>query len=159
MKTYMQKLFIYSTLSLVLIAACSKDKFETKPTIEIKSLSSTQIPLQAPLQIDLEFTDKQGDLDSVCLYKVRVNSVVKTERKANVFEWKLPTFPEKSKGTIRAPFDYNNDLVAAVTPSTQTDAPNGYEPDTIIFKIVVKDKSGNVSDTAVTDRIVIERKP
>lgn len=155
----MQKLFIYSTLSLVLIAACSKDKFETKPTIEIKSLSSTQIPLQAPLQIDLEFTDKQGDLDSVCLYKVRVNSVVKTERKANIFEWKLPTFPEKSKGTIRAPFDYNNDLVAAVTPSTQTDAPNGYEPDTIIFKIVVKDKSGNVSDTAVTDRIVIERKP
>jgi hypothetical protein len=157
----MQKFVLYSTLvfslALVLFVACSKDKYQDKPTIEIKSVDPSQVPLNSPLQMVLSFTDKQGDLDSVFLYKVRLNSKVKPVKPANFFNYKLPTFPEKSKGEIKITMDYNLDLVAAVTPNTQVGAPNDKEPDTLAFKIIVKDKAGNFSDTTVTDPIVVER--
>jgi hypothetical protein len=153
----MQKRLLYTTLFLIVIAACSKDKYQDKPTVEIKSIRPGQVPLNAPLEIEMEFTDKQGDLDSVFLHKVRINSVQRPVRPANNFEFKLPDFPEKSKGTIKVTLQYGTDLTAAVSPRAQADAPNGFEPDTLVFQIVVKDKSGNASDTTVTDPIVVER--
>jgi hypothetical protein len=107
------------------------------------------------MEMRLEFTDKQGDLDSVILYKNRLNSDPKTVL-FPVLPYQLPTFPNKSKGEIKLTLQ-NTDLNACQTPSPQADAPNGKEPDTIIFKIIVKDKAGNVSDTVTTDKLVIER--
>lgn len=153
----MQKLLLYSSFLLLLFIGCSKDKFQDKPTVEIKEINPTQVPLQSDMVMNLEFTDKQGDLDSVIVIKERVNSVERPLTNANLFEHKLPDFPEKSKGNIKLTFTYNLDLIAAVSPREQADAPNGKEPDTLIFKIVVKDKGGNASDTATTDKIVIER--
>lgn len=153
----MQKLVLYCALCLIVIAACSKDKYQDKPTIEIKSINPTQVPLQASCSIEMQFTDKQGDVDSVFMWKVRLNSKPKPLRPANYFPYKLPDFPEKTKGDIKITLTYNNDLTTAVSPNTQADAPNGFEPDTIMFKIVVKDKGGNLSDTTFTDKIIVER--
>jgi hypothetical protein len=158
----MQKLVLYSALSLLLLVslfvACSKDKFEDKPTIEIKSVGPTQVSYLSGsyAQIELEFTDKQGDLDSVFLYKNRLNRVQKPLL-GPVLDFKLPTFPEKSKGEIKLTLDAASMLVAVQFPSSQQGAPNNREPDTIFFKIIVKDKAGNVSDTATTEPLVIER--
>jgi len=153
----MQKLVLYSALSLFLFVACSKDKFQDTPSITIKSISPTQVPLQSNMEIEMEFTDKQGDLDSVFLFKKRLNSKVKPLNNSNSFSYKLPDFPEKSKGTIKVTLRYNEDLIAAVSPNTQLGAPNNKEPDTLVFKIVVKDKGAHSSDTTITDPIVIER--
>jgi hypothetical protein len=153
----MQKLVLYSTLCLILLAACSKDKFQDKPSIEIKSINPTQVPLQNPLEMTFTFTDKQGDLDSIFLWKVRLNSAVKPITPANYFNYKLPDFPEKNKGDIKVTLQYNTDLITAVSPNPQPGAPNDKEPDTILFKVILKDKAHNVSDTATTDKIVIER--
>jgi len=156
----MQKLVLYSatiSLALLLFVACSKDKFETNPSIEIKSINPTQVPLQFPLEIEMKFTDKQGDLDSIFLWKVRTNTKVKPLNNANFFNYKLPDFPEKNKGDIKVTLQYNTDLIAAVSPNPQPGAPNDKEPDTLIFRIVVKDKGGHVSDTVNTDQIVVER--
>jgi hypothetical protein len=76
---------------------------------------------------------------------------------ANKLVYKLPDFPEESKGEIKLTLLQATELKAAVNPPTQIGAPNDKEPDTIIFKIVVKDKGGNYSDTSVTDKIVVER--
>ena len=153
----MQKLVLYSALSLILFVACNKDKFQDAPSLTIKSISPTQVPLQSTMEIEMEFTDKQGDLDSVFLVKNRINIKQKPVNNANFFNFKLPEFPEKSKGTIKVTLRYNEDLISAISPNTQQGAPNNREPDTLIFKIVVKDKSGNASDTTITDPIVIER--
>jgi hypothetical protein len=153
----MQKLVLYGSLVLLAIWSCSKDKFEDKPNIKIKSINPTQVPLQSQMVMDLEFTDKQGDLDSVFVFKKRLNSIQKPLNNANYFNFKLPTFPEKPKGEIQLTFRYNEDLIAAVTPNNQPGAPNDKEPDTLVFNIVVKDKKGNTSDTTTTDKIVIER--
>jgi hypothetical protein len=155
----MQKLVLYSTLALILFIACSKDKFQDKPTIEIKSINPTQVPeiSGSYMEIEMEFTDKQGDVDSVFLYKQRLNSIQRPLLNANTLVYKLPDFPEKSKGVIKLTLQHAKELKAAVTPPTQIGAPNDKEPDTIVFKIVVKDKGGNYSDTTVTDKIVVER--
>jgi hypothetical protein len=158
----MQKLVLYSTttisLALLLFVACSKDKFETKPSIEIKSINPTQVSAFSGSysEITLQFTDKQGDLDSVFLYKVWLNSRGRSPQ-FPILPFPLPPFPEKNKGEIKLTLDAALTLVAAPNPSPQPDAPNGKQPDTIIFKIIVKDRGGNVSDTATTEPLVIER--
>jgi hypothetical protein len=153
----MQKLVLYGSLILLTIWGCSKDKFEDKPTIEIKSINPSQVPLQSQMVMELQFTDKQGDLDSIFLFKKRLNSVQKPVNNSNYFPFKLPDFPEKSKGDIKLVFRYNEDLITAIAPNSQPGAPNGKEPDTLVFNIVLKDKKGNVSDTTTTDKIIIER--
>jgi hypothetical protein len=157
----MQKFVLYSTLafslSLILFVACSKDKFQDKPTVEIKSVDPSQVPLNSPLEMVLTFTDKQGDLDSVFLHKVRLNSKAKQLIPNNDFKFQLPKFPEKSKGEIKITLQYALDVISAQKPDKQVGAPNDFEPDTLAFRIAVKDKAGNTSDTTVTDPIVVER--
>ncbi|OQP66483.1 hypothetical protein A3860_13415 [Niastella vici] len=158
----MQKLVLYSTLafSLALIVfACSKDKYQDKPTVEVTSINPGQVPLNSPLEIKMQFTDKQGDLDSIFLHKLRLNSKAKPLIPNNDFKYKLPTFPDKTKGEIKVTLQYALDVVSAQKPDAQAGAPNGYEPDTIAFQIVLKDKKGHTSDTTVTDKIVVERVP
>jgi hypothetical protein len=153
----MQKLVLYSTLCLIVIAACSKDKYEDKPTIEIKSISPTYVSALsgATTQIEMEFTDKQGDLDSVYLFKKRLNIRAKPIFLPFI-PFPIPEFPEKSKGVLKVTLK-NTELVGTQTPDSKPDEPFGKEPDTIQFKIIVKDKSGNVSDTITTEQLIIER--
>jgi hypothetical protein len=153
----MQKLVLYSTLSLILFAACSKDKFQDKPTVEIKSVTPTQVSVLSGsyAEILMEFTDKQGDLDSVILFKNRLNSVAKPLLNPRIV-YPIPEFPKKTKGDLKVTL-LNTDLNAVSEPRSQPDAPNGKEPDTIVLKIIIIDKAGNVSDTATTEQLVIER--
>ena len=67
MKTH---LIICIALSVITLIACDKDKFQTKPTISIKSMTGDYIPLNASLGITLECTDKEGDVqDSIIIIK------------------------------------------------------------------------------------------
>lgn len=153
----MQKLVLYSTLCLIVIAACSKDKFQDAPNVTITSINPTQVPLQSTMAIEMEFTDKQGDPDSVFLFKSRINRVQRPVLPNANLAYKLPDFPEKTKGTLKITLRYNEELVSAQKAPDQIGAPNNKEPDTIVYKIVVKDKGGNVGDTVTTDPLVIER--
>ena len=153
----MQKLVLYSTLSFILFAACNKDKYQDKPTIEIKSVNPTQVSTftGSDAEVLMEFTDKQGDLDTVFLYKERLNTVVKPVLNP-IISFEIPDFPKKTKGELKVTL-HNTDLAASSDPRSQPDAPNGKEPDTIVLHIIVKDRAGNVSDTATTGKLVIER--
>lgn len=153
----MQKFVLYSILGLAVFVACSKDKYQDKPTIEIKSISPTYVSAisGAYTEIEMEFTDKQGDLDSVFMFKDRLNRRVKPIL-APYLPYPLPEFPEKTKGVLKMTL-LNTDLAATGIPDSKPDEPFGKEPDTIQFRIVVKDKSGNVSDTITTEQLVIER--
>jgi len=162
MKTYMQKLFIYSTLAvtfaLILFVACSKDKFETKPTIEIKSFSPNPVPQGSTLVIDLDYTDKEGDLaegDSALFvrrYRINQKKVAVTLRDS--FWLALPRdVPKKTKGTIRLIFDYDKDVVSAQDPGSGPDK----APDSLIYRFAVRDKAQHVSDTIESGLLVVER--
>jgi hypothetical protein len=145
----------YSALALLLVLfACSKDNFETKPKIEIKSVSSEFVPLGSSLNVRLEFRDKEGDVsDSLIVIRERMNR----NSFAPPFELKydIPEFPEKSKGEFEVTIPYSTGLTLNLNPIGSS--PN-FENDTLRLKFVVKDKAKNTSDTATIDRVIVGRR-
>jgi hypothetical protein len=155
----MQKLVLYSALSflmlVLLFVACSKDKYESKPTIEIKSVGPNPVPLNYPLTFEIEYTDKEGDIaDSILIKKVRINQkkVAKTLRDS--FWLTLPgDAPKKTKGTIKLTLEYQNHVISAEDPGNSPNA----APDSLIFRFILQDKAKNRSDSIESELIVVER--
>jgi hypothetical protein len=156
----MQKLVLYGTLAfslaLIVFVACSKDKFETRPSLEIKSISPNPMPKNSvPLEIELEYTDKEGDLgidSAIYVRKIRINQdkVGKTLRDS--FWLKLPDdVPKKTKGTIKLTLDFESYAKSADDPG------NPPAPDSLIFRFALRDKAMNVSDTVESGLVIIER--
>jgi hypothetical protein len=150
----MQKLVVFSSLLLLVLFACNKDKFNTTPTLEIKSISPNPVPQNAPLTIELEYTDKEGDIsDSIFIKKIRLNQrVVKTLRDS--FWLQMPgDAPDKTKGTIRLTLDYQSYVISAENPGSPPNA----VPDTLNIQIKLQDKAKNVSEPVETGTIVVLR--
>ena len=141
-----------------LLLGCNKDKFQTSPQIQIKSISTTVVPVSGTLNITLSYTDKEGDIsDTLFLKKERLNqTVVPTVRDS--IKSKIPDFPSYDNGEIRLALDYENYLKSAQkAPPIVGSNPSKPQPDTLNIKIWIHDKAGHVSDTVSTGRIVILR--
>jgi hypothetical protein len=154
----MQKLVLYTILSLsfalILVVACSKDKFQTKPTIEIKSINPNPLPKGGDLIIDLDYTDKEGDLatdSAIYIRKIRINQKpAQTIRDS--FWLPLPgEVPKKTKGSIRLTLGWENYAKSASNPGTPP------APDSLIFRISMRDASKNASDTIESGLVIIEQ--
>ncbi|MES2881107.1 MAG: hypothetical protein V4676_03090 [Bacteroidota bacterium] len=148
----MKKIFAFSLL-IVALAACNKDKFQTKPQIKIKSQSGDLIPnvTGAALQVILEFTDKEGDIDdSIIVVRQRLNR--RNTAPKRIFGITLPQFNGASQGEIELILNRPNYLPGDLLPIGN--APNA-ERDTISLKFVLQDRQKNKSDTAETIVYVI----
>ncbi len=138
-------IFVVSLFMLVL--ACGKDKFETKPRLEIKDFSPNVVYPGNELTIRLNYFDKEGDLNGSpvigILKRLNIIPLPTAQDKVDTFRNNLPDFPSKDNGeiTFQLPYDFLKE--------SQT------ENDTIVFRFAVEDLAGNKSDTVITDRIVI----
>ena len=151
----MRAILIILTVTLIVLA-CSKDDFETKPQIDIKSASPKVVPQNGNMIIDLDFTDKEGDLHAVYIWKVRLNQLKRPTVRDSIPPRLIPEFPKNQKGELELNLTYQDHLLSAQSP--RRDPITGrLEPDTLNMKFVVKDKAGNVSDTAFLNNIVILR--
>ncbi|MDP9229416.1 MAG: hypothetical protein M3O67_01940 [Bacteroidota bacterium] len=133
---------------VVIIVACHKDNFQTKPTIEVKSLNTKEVTPGGQLDITLKFTDKEGDIGDGQLTYIRIRTNNTTipdptnNDKADTVRYTIPTFPDHNKGEIVVNISYNfmdEDPV---------------KNDTMFFKIAVRDKKNNISDTISTESVV-----
>lgn len=141
------KILITLFLTGVLLA-CSKNVYNTKPTIKITSVSSNVVPPNGTLVFNIKVTDKEGDVtDSIFIKKVRTNQRA-TPTIRDSFAFKIPDAPNASDGEVEISLDYQKYLVSAITP-------NGN--DTLLFKFALKDKAKNTSDTITSGTIVILR--
>jgi hypothetical protein len=131
----------------VLLLACGKDKFETKPSLKIKDYSGKEIVQGETLRIRINYFDKEGDLSQAPFLGIRdrVNLFVlpPQQDKADTFRYQLPEFPDKDNGEITFQLSYDF-LKESIT-----------ENDTLIFRFAVTDREGNTSDTISSDKIVI----
>ena len=152
----MKTKILFTVLLIAVLYACSKDKFETKPTLTFKSVSSTEVPFNGTLNFEFEVTDKEGDIgDSLYVKKVRTNRrVVPTIRDS--FAFRLPDVPKTQKTFVSIDMAFNNHLLSAINPPT-TGNPPVRENDTLLFKFTLKDKGKNLSDTFTSQQIVIKR--
>lgn len=150
------RLIIAAVLVFTFIA-CNKDKFQTKPTINIKSINTEIVPQNGTFIITLECTDKEGDVeDSLILIKKRLNRrVVTTVR--DTLRFKIPTFPANSRTEIEAVLDYQNILSALNPPNIPGSNPLQRELDTLVLRMAVRDKAGNTSDTIESRQIYVIR--
>ncbi|HQV05794.1 MAG TPA: hypothetical protein PKW62_03465 [Chitinophagaceae bacterium] len=149
-------LFICSSLLLIAIA-CNKDKFQTKPRIEIKSYSSKIVPFNSAFIVNLNCFDKEGDVqDSLIIIKNRQNiRTVATIR--DTLRYKFPVFPNNSTTEIQAILDYQSILSAINPPTIPGSNPPMKENDTLILRFAVRDKAGNTSDTIQSEPIIVIR--
>lgn len=137
----------YSSLLVVAVLAfaCSKDKLETKPSIAIKSINSTEIYPGMDLVILLDYKDKEGDLGMGLLtyLRERLNIMYPTiNDKTDSVSYPLPDFPKTSEGEIQVVI--RGDFLDE----------NPFQNDTVQFKILVQDLGGNISDTLTTPVII-----
>lgn len=149
----MKKIFAFSLLILAL-AACNKDKFQTKPQIKIKSESGNLIPnvTGAAFQVVLEFTDKEGDIDdSIIVVRQRLNR--RNTAPKRTFGIALPKFNGATQGEIELILDRTNFLALALPPIGN---PPNTERDTLSLKFVLQDRQKNKSDTVATTVYVIQ---
>ncbi len=132
---------------LILLVACGKDKFESKPRLEIKSYSGKEIFPGQVMSIKLNYFDKEGDLSTAPFTGiVRRQNLLPISPSQDVIDTiivPLPEFPVKDQGEI------SFDLPYSFLKESTT------ENDTLKFRFSVVDNAGNESDTVVTDQVVI----
>ncbi|MBA2498906.1 MAG: hypothetical protein H0V30_04200 [Chitinophagaceae bacterium] len=147
---------IISVALILIIAACSKDKFTTAPQIEIISMSTDIVPANSGIRFTLEFRDKEGDMnDSLFIKKVRLNQRV-VETNLDSFWTKIPEFPKHTEGQFLVDLNYQT-IISATFPPSVPGNPNERESDTLVVKFLAKDAEGNKSDTVTSDQIIVIR--
>jgi len=140
-----------------LLFSCKKDKFQTKPTISVKSINTNLVPLNGKFIITLDCTDREGDVqDSVIIIKQRLNRRrVATIR--DTIRYKFPSFPISQRTQVQATLDYQSILSALSPPFIPGTTPPQRELDTLRLRLVVRDNAGNSSDTISSPTIFVVR--
>lgn len=136
-------------LFVVFLVACDKDKFQTKPQIEIDSYNTKELPSNASLIINLKFTDKEGDLGQGQFTYIpeRLNrrGLPPSVPNYSPVNLPIPEFSDHNKGEFELKMEWKN--------LHKSDMEN----DTIRLKFVAEDREGNRSDTVQSDQLVILR--
>lgn len=139
----MLKRYLPLIVLVVIAVSCSKDKYQTKPSIEIKSVNGSEFFGNQEIIINFDFTDEEGDVGGGELryFRNRLNvfwPVLQNNEQADTIRYTIPTFPKTTSGEfqLKIPASFLNE--------------NAVQNDTVEFKVVVQDLAGNVSDTIKT---------
>jgi hypothetical protein len=147
----MKTKLLITTVAALCFAACSKDKFTTKPQLEFKTVNSDAIGPGQQLIITLRYTDREGDIQNyIHIQRKIVNDcIADTLGKPQ----SIPSnVPEKSNaaGDIIIRYSYSPDNTYPLIGE-----PSCAGNDTCIYRFALSDKAGNVSDTISSPPIVI----
>lgn len=152
------KVIRMKTKLLILLAipamfyACKKDTYTTKPQISIKSVNATTLTQGDLLLFQLEFTDKEGDIQDTLWVQKFSRNCPATPGATFISKNKVPNFTATSnlKGTLEFGYAYNAN-VQGYSPITGC----GTKNDTAYFKFWLKDKAQNMSDTITSGNIIL----
>lgn len=130
----------------IILAACKKDAYTTKPQLKFKSASSDLVLSSQSLVFTLELTDKEGDIvDSSYLYSEKISRHCADELAADSL--KMPTSLPTSKD-IKVDVLFTYDTPPKCVANSAVD-------DTCYFRFWFKDKAGNISDTVTSGTVII----
>jgi hypothetical protein len=153
------KIRIWLALIIVFgMIACGKDKFQTVPQLTLRSITPEVVGQGNNLRINVEYTDKEGDVsDSLFITRQRLNQKKPVTSAESPYD--IPTFPTFDKGEFEITLDYFKHLTLnlAPIPIPGSGNPAKNEIDTLRLKIVARDKAGNKSDTLVVDKVYVIR--
>lgn len=152
----MKRIFVLCALALA-IAACNKDKVESTPHLKFKSFNKTLIDSNdTELDVTLEFTDQEGDLDSVFITRQRLN---KSRPSYSDYAYDgVPSFGNQTRGELFVSIPVRDQLLFNLSSiRIPGSSPARYEPDTLLMRFYVKDKAGHTSDTTAPKQLIVIR--
>lgn len=131
---------------------CQKSTYTSKPQISVKSISSTTLGQGSLLLFQIQFTDAEGDIQDTLWVQKISRTCPGTPGSHFTSLNKVPDFtPTTSlKGILEIGYAYNANI-----PGYSTISGCGTKNDTSYFRFWLKDKAKNVSDTLVTENIVL----
>ena len=144
----MLKRYLPLIVVVLVLVACDKNKLNTRPSLEVKNVNTTDVLPGQQLLINLTYKDKEGDLGNGLITYVRERLNIKpiqdpaSNDKADTTRSILPDFPKTTSGEIELKID----------GTFMSEDP--FENDTMNFKIFVMDVAGNTSDTLVVGPVV-----
>lgn len=143
----------------IVVVACKKDQFTTKPQLTFKSINAERVPKNTGFSMKLDVTDKEGDISDT-MYIQRVYLSCTAEPLTLVK--KVPDFASHSslKAEIDISFWYGD--VSTMPPGYNTSLPNGCtgsggaRVDSGYYRFWIRDKAMNISDTVNSPIVVLE---
>jgi hypothetical protein len=147
------KILIVSLIT-ILLAACNKDKFTTKPQIEFDNVNTDVVQPGSQLIITLTYRDKEGDIrDSIYVERRAVNCETDTIRALYAIPTNVPKI-KNAEGNIVISYSHLPDF----TYPNIGDPTCGTAADTCIYRFALSDEAGNVSDTISSPQIIIVKR-
>lgn len=152
----MKKLIAPLLVIVVIVLACNKDKFTTEPQLKAKSISPKESVQGDLISFKGSFTDEEGDIDSAFIVYKKYNSAntatdIDTFRDYTITALQLPAGTRSGDFTIT----FSNGRQIDPYPQLPNTPPNR---DTLItLGLIVKDKAGNRSNYAESEKITLKR--
>lgn len=156
MKAKLLFLFVFASL----LAGCGKDKYTTKPQVEIKSVKQGEIVNPAGgtgkfVEFDLTVTDKEGDAQGeIIIDKLDAPSpACQTNARPDLI-YAIPDFPSEpnQKVTVKVKFSNGSITGYANLPGNKCNS----AAHIAIFRFRVVDKGGDTSNAVQSDPITLD---
>ena len=143
---------LITILALGIIAGCSKDKYQSKPTLTYKKVNTKFLNNNETLTFTLHVTDAEGDLqDSLWVQE----SVKNCANGGFTAKYKMPDFTatKNLSGDIQICYSYGINLGCPNISHSSCANRN----DTATFKFWLQDLAKNKSDTISSEQVVISK--
>lgn len=135
--------------------SCSKDAYNTTPTLKFESVNADIFPQGSVVKFQLQCTDKEGDVVDT-IWVQRVSKVQACGYLSVTDSFAIPDFdPPKN---VKADFDFTYNYPASGLPGANLSAcTNGLSEsttDTSYFRFWMRDQAKHTSDTVQTPDLV-----
>ncbi|MDB5191622.1 MAG: hypothetical protein JWQ96_1185 [Segetibacter sp.] len=143
---------LFSFFVMVVLAACNKDEYQSKPQLTVKSINTKTLSPNQTLRFTLEVTDAEGDIQDT----IWVSEVVRNcSQSGFAAKYPVPTFTgtKNFKAEIDVCFSYCSQCECPIITGPRCLNRN----DSAVFRFALKDKAGNISDTISSETVVITR--
>lgn len=151
----MKAKLLFLAIPLLILWACKKEKADTKPNLTLKTVNvqgvSTPSGTGTIIEIDVDVLDKEGDVrDSIFIKKIDAARIPCSGNSKNLF-YNIPAYLGDPKQTVT--FRIKFATIQITNYALLSGAACSGRKDTSVFKLWVKDKAGNLSDTVTTEVI------
>lgn len=136
-------------LFVIVFVTCSKDTYNTKPTLTFESVNATVFPQPSTVQFKLTCTDKEGDIVDT-IWVQRISKVSRCASLSYTDSFLIPDFDPPKNVKADFVFTYN---YGTINPPNL--AACSLADDTSYFRFWMSDKANHTSDTVQSPDIVL----
>ena len=150
----MKQFSYFIVVVLLLLAGCNKDKFTTEPQVEVKSIQPATVTNGAIIRLLADYTDDEGDLDSVLVvykwYNGTTATFIDTLIRYSFSRLNMPTNLRKAEMAVEFEYNtYNQQNMLTLSGVTRDT--------TATFGVLLIDKTGKRSNYSESNSIRLKK--